>query len=554
MKGKRLFLLVLGTLGALCGALFGVQSAHAAVATSYPNGDYFAAWNTFGTKDGPCGGDHCGRLDLRPVSTSSGIETTTALLPGNASRTDEFQMTDVGVGQGATQIKVFTYVRAASGIPILDAMDSLHVQLNIGGQYITGTNSEITPTTSWVWYETTFTGNWTQSQVNGMRVRLQNEVKGLVNLLQNNIQVAGMHAEVTYTENPHLNQSAVRTYHPSATLNPGNPLADTNTAADLHGHSVPFRVRMGITPTLVNKPASHKNYKLQYATRNDTNCAASSTYTDVGTAGALRWYDHPSLTDGATISAYAHDPVTAGPKVHQTYRESAPFTNPVATPANSTALWDFSLQTVTPTPGNVFCLRIVETNGATLNSYDAYATVRAVGSLSAAIVDGTGQLITQPNIAFSPLYMLHQCQTATGLLGEATKRLRITNDIATNGWSASIAPTQGSGATWQSGVGQYDFNNPAGSPTGCAAGQLSLAPQASVITPQSGCSATGINRGANASFSAGTTEVVTLLTASAATPRFCYWDVTNIGLSQQIPAYQPPGDYSLDMTITVVAQ
>src|SRR5690606_34899166 len=101
--------------------------------------------------------------------------------------------------------------------------------------YITGTNSEITPTTSWVWYETTFTGNWTQSQVNGMRVRLQNEVKGLVNLLQNNIQVAGMHAEVTYTENPHLNQSAVRTYHPSATLNPGNPLADTNTAADLHG-------------------------------------------------------------------------------------------------------------------------------------------------------------------------------------------------------------------------------------------------------------------------------------------------------------------------------
>lgn len=554
MKGKRHFLLILGTLSALCGAVLYVQNSYAATVISYPNGDHTAEWNTVGTKDGPCSDQHCGRIDLRPVTTTSAIETTGALLPGNASRTDEFHMSNVAVGQGATQIKVYTYLRSAFGLPVLDAMDSLHVHLNIGGQYVIGTNSEITPTTGWVWYETTFTGNWTQSQVNDMRVRLRNEVKGLINLIQNNLQVAGMHAEITYIENPHLNQSVVRKYHPSATLDPGNPLADTNTAADLHGHSVPFRARMGITPTLVNKPASHKNYKLQYATRSDTNCAASTTYADVGTSGALRWYDHPSLTNGANISAYAHDPVTAGPKVHQTYRESAPFTNPVATPANSTALWDFSLQTVTPTPGNVFCLRIVETSGATLNSYDAHATIRAVGSLSAAIVDGAGQPITQPSIAFSPLHMLHQCQTATGLLGEATKRLRITNDIVTNGWSASIAPTQGSGATWQSGVGQYDFNNPAGSPAGCTAGQLSMTPQASVITPQSGCSTTGINRGANASFSAGTTEAITLLTASAATPRFCYWDVTDIGLSQQIPAYQPPGDYSLDMTITVVAQ
>lgn len=553
MKSKRHLLFLLGIISAFCGVLLQGQQTYAAVVTSYPNGDYFVSWNTFGTKDGPCSGDHCGRLDLRPVNTATGVETTTALLPGNASRTDEFQMTDVSVGQSATQIKVFSYVRAASGIPILDAMDSLHVQLNIGGQYITGTTSEITPTTSWIWYETTFTGNWSQTQINGMRVRLQNEVKGLVNLLQNNIQVSGMHAEVTYTDSPNLSQSTTRAYQPSATLTPGAPLATTNALGDLHGQNVPFRVRMGITPTVANMPASYRNYKLQYATRTDANCSASTSYTDVGTSGALRWYDHPSLTNGATIAAHAQDPTTAGPKVYQTYQESAPFTNPTATPVNSTATWDFSLQTVNPTPGTVYCLRIVESSNALLNTYDAFTAVRAVGSLSASIVDTVGQPYSQPNIAFTPTYMLHQCQTSTGILGDAAKRLRITNDVAVNGWSMSIAPTQGGSAAWQSGAGQYRHNNPAGSPAGCAAGQLAMTPQVSSIASQSGCNVNGITRGSNTSFSS-TTTAITLLSASSATPRFCYWDITNIGLSQKIPAYQPPGEYKLDMTITVVAQ
>ena len=35
--------------------------------------------------------------------------------------------------------------------------------------------------------------------------------------------------------------------------------------------------------------------------------------------------------------------------------------------------------------------------------------------------------------------------------------------------------------------------------------------------------------------------------------RFCYWDVTGVGLEQQIPGATPPGSYTIDMTLTVTA-
>ncbi|HEU0266601.1 MAG TPA: hypothetical protein VFQ70_03165, partial [Candidatus Saccharimonadaceae bacterium] len=73
-------------------------------------------------------------------------------------------------------------------------------------------------------------------------------------------------------------------------------------------------------------------------------------------------------------------------------------------------------------------------------------------------------------------------------------------------------------------------------------------------SPKSGCSNTGISFGTDSSFSQNSVDTITLMTGSSATGSNCYWDLTGIGVSQTIPAGQPNGVYSLDLTATVVAQ
>jgi hypothetical protein len=75
-------------------------------------------------------------------------------------------------------------------------------------------------------------------------------------------------------------------------------------------------------------------------------------------------------------------------------------------------------------------------------------------------------------------------------------------------------------------------------------------PSGATITPQGGCVSTGISLGSSTAFNQGVTDSVTLATASGSTQTSCYWDFTGVSMSQDIPARQSAGTYTISMTLT----
>ncbi|MCX6797747.1 MAG: hypothetical protein NTX66_00810, partial [Candidatus Falkowbacteria bacterium] len=125
----------------------------------------------------------------------------------------------------------------------------------------------------------------------------------------------------------------------------------------------------------------------------------------------------------------------------------------------------------------------------------------------------------------------------------------------------SVAANGGAADKWSTGSIDYDYNDDGGTPAGCAdsgdadslAGQLSLDPSASTITPENGCSSANLSLGSSAAFTEGSVDSITLLSANSSAPLACYWDLTNIALAQKIPAEQALGAYSLNLVLTVTA-
>ncbi len=197
-------------------------------------------------------------------------------------------------------------------------------------------------------------------------------------------------------------------------------------------------------------------------------------------------------------------------------------------------------------------------------SYYYVAWREEVGELSVEIVDDDGEIVPDPSVTLSSVNSGFTCQTSTGKLGSSNQKLRITNDTNNPNWAVSIAPTAGSSALWSDGNGKfYDFNDSNGSPAGCAdgldndsfGGQLTFSPASAIITPRSipSCSTTGLLRGSLGAFQEGVHDSLTLISGSGADTG-CYWDVTDIDISQAIPPQTPSGAYKLNLTMTVVAQ
>jgi hypothetical protein len=206
----------------------------------------------------------------------------------------------------------------------------------------------------------------------------------------------------------------------------------------------------------------------------------------------------------------------------------------------------------------------LETTMSSTTGFSAdYAFNRFVpaGTLGANIVAANGSPVANPSASFTASVMSFDCQTATATLGTASQRVRITNGSATAPWVASIAATSGNGATWSSAGGQYDFNDGAGAPAGCSAGsdgdlfagRLSVNPSASTVAAEAGCFTNGVSLGSSNAFSQNVLDSITLISASGSAQIGCYWDVTGIALSQQIPPERGAGTYTINMTITVVA-
>lgn len=183
------------------------------------------------------------------------------------------------------------------------------------------------------------------------------------------------------------------------------------------------------------------------------------------------------------------------------------------------------------------------------------------GVLSVDIVDSGGSPVASPSVAFSTIETTFECQLTTGTLGVSGEKIRITNQTVNPEWTLSIAANGGVTSLWVSGGNNYDFNDPTGSPNGCSdggdadsrPGQLSFDLSGVTITPEGGCSATGLTVGSDAGFNQGTTDSILIIQAGASADTNCYWDITGIDLSQRIPSDQASGSYSIQMSLSIVA-
>ncbi len=195
------------------------------------------------------------------------------------------------------------------------------------------------------------------------------------------------------------------------------------------------------------------------------------------------------------------------------------------------------------------------------------------GTLSIEFVDSSYVAVPTPNVNMTSAIFSFSPQTATGSLGTNNERIYWTNpDAADGGYVITMAATAGTTSCWDEvngggggfggglfgtcGPGDYDFNDPGavldGADADALAGQLTVDPSTGTITARTGTT-TGMTLGSSNAFSETGAIVtsITLLTAAAGADDISSTYVTGIGLSQLIPAQQPAGTYTINMTVTI---
>ncbi len=180
-----------------------------------------------------------------------------------------------------------------------------------------------------------------------------------------------------------------------------------------------------------------------------------------------------------------------------------------------------------------------------------------VGSLSADIVDAGGITVGSPSAQMNSQVFSFSDQTSTGTFGTSSQKIRVDNGTGTSTWTLSLAAS-GTTDFWDSAGTDYDFNDPTASAVDGAdadslGGQMTINPSGVTITPEGGCTTTNISGGGSTAFSEGVTDSITLASASSGADTDCYWDLTDISISQTIPAEQPADNYSIDMTLSIIA-
>ncbi|NLC31300.1 MAG: hypothetical protein GX765_04595 [Candidatus Moranbacteria bacterium] len=153
--------------------------------------------------------------------------------------------------------------------------------------------------------------------------------------------------------------------------------------------------------------------------------------------------------------------------------------------------------------------------------------------------------VINPSVGFSGVTYNWNAQQSTGTLGISSQKIRVSNTTSTPAWTLSVAATANTNL-WTSGGNTYDFNDSATN------GRLNINPSGITITPQSGCNNTGLTSGSSAYFVQGTQDSINLITAGASAGTNCYWDVTGVEMTQDIPAAQAIGNYSLNLILSVI--
>lgn len=167
------------------------------------------------------------------------------------------------------------------------------------------------------------------------------------------------------------------------------------------------------------------------------------------------------------------------------------------------------------------------------------------GALSTDIRNSGGSVVASPSFAMSAATVSTSQQTVTGEFGSNSQRVSVDNPGgADGGWTLAWNATVPGTSEWTDGGNNYAYNGSE------AAGRLTINPAAGSLTALTGGS-TGLTLGSSGFFS-GTTPI-TLLSADASSADIWNGYITGIDLTQTIPASQPAGSYTLDMTQTVTS-
>ena len=366
--------------------------------------------------------------------------------------------------------------------------------------------------------------------------------------------ITGTHATITLTPTTIVGEAAV--------VDVGAPLggAAQNSATNAPASGVPFRLR--VAQHVTNSTLSSASLKLQFATRGaDGLCDTSfngETYADVTTTSGIAYYNNTAAVDGTIATANANDPVHAGhTNIMQEYNETNPTAVVGAVATGSDGLWDFALKDNNATSGT-YCFRMVYNTGTPLEAYSVIPELTVPARvLSVDFVDGTNTVLANPTYDFvGSVVDTSVYQSTSSTFGTATKKIRVYNGLAINGWNLTLSPTDGATALWNKSdsSAKYDFNDSGANATDSGidtdgyGGQLSSNPTTGAIA--SSCPLTGVALGSSGNFVEGTVNSVTLINATSAAAMYCNWDLTGVTLTQTIPKAQPSGTYTIGMTVT----
>lgn len=356
--------------------LFFQMPVQAGTTNLVPNSDVGTeGWTANGTGGGTCTGAQCDLIDEN-FSTPDITNYISVPASGSGGETDQFGIAGFTFPTGvtsATSVTANIYDNSTTNANG-GTMDTISVSLYLGGVYQTAVT--VTPAyNSWGWQSVTFTGTWTQTDINSMKLEVIRNVvgSGSPSGKPDNLEIATAYATVNYVTNVTFTQSASRWFSNQDSVTPGAALAAQDTAITAPAQGTPFRLRTLIDIATNPLSANSQSFKLQYAQKSGTCDTAFSgeSYSDISpTSGAIRYYNNPTPVDGAATTSISGDPTySTHPNQPETYVESANANTPVAVPVGSDGLWDFSLIDYSATPGTSYCFRIVKSDSSLLNSY-----------------------------------------------------------------------------------------------------------------------------------------------------------------------------------------
>lgn len=205
---RRLFLVVIAALVLLL-SFFAWRSVSAATATIVPDTDISSAWPT-------CSTTCSAMMQYSYVDEGNTPDIADWIgtgLSGGGGEVVEFGLTTTSGVQNVSNVEVCIHAQSASNANG-GTLDTVSINLRVGGTLQTAT--DVTPAfNTWGTHCATFTGSWTQAQLDGMQAHLtRNQLgTGPGSGRDDDIQVATVYATVTYTGASTFEQAAYRWFN-----------------------------------------------------------------------------------------------------------------------------------------------------------------------------------------------------------------------------------------------------------------------------------------------------------------------------------------------------